>query len=270
GLERAASLAKMDKLDGNDWYTEGWQHLLTKQRFDGSWLGFSSTVPGTSFAVLFMAKATAKMMRHRPPAVAVGTGLLAGGRGLPDDLTTAETKDGKVTAKKLELPIDKLLADISNTEVGNIEAAQTSLVSQIQVGKREELIGQKDLLVKLADDTRDEVRRTAMWALGRCDDLRLAPLMIKALKDNNIDVNVEARNALCSLSRRPLGFGMPATPVAEVSPTATPIERETKIREWQREAYKRWMAWYNRIRPYEERDELPDLDAIEVKRTGRR
>jgi hypothetical protein len=132
------------------------------------------------------------------------------------------------------------------------------LIEAVQIGKREELIGQKDLLIKLTKDSRVEVRRTAYWALGRCGDLRVAPLLIQGLNDPEYDVVVEARNSLCLLSRRPRGFGLPEDVLQKLPENTPQAERDAVIDKWYREDVQRWKEWYQSVRPYEERDRLPE------------
>lgn len=264
GMERAASLANVDKIAGHDWYVEGYRVLLKLQDQDGGWRdAIGSKVSSTCFAVLFLMRATEKLVPISAPKptaakVTVGGGILSGGRGLPSDLANVDTKGGQVTAKKMDTPIDKLLAVLENPKSQQVESAQAALVEAVLVGKREELVGQKDLLVKLAKDSRLEVRRTAFWALGRCGDLRVAPLLIQGLMDPEYDVAVEARNSLCLLSRRPRGFGLPEDVLDKLPETAPQAERDSVFEKWHREDVRRWKDWYQSVRPYDERDRLPE------------
>ena len=262
GLERAASLANLEKIGGHDWYTEGYRVLLKVQEADGGWTDFGSKSSATCFAVLFLVRATEKLIpnapRAAPKAATFGGGLLAGGRGLPTDLANVDTKDGNVTAKKTNTPLDKLLAELENPKSQKVESAQAALVEAVQVGQREQLIGQKDLLLKLAKDSRVEVRRTAFWALARCNDLRVAPVLIQGLMDVDFDAAVEARNALCVLSRRPRGFGLPDDLIAKLPENASQAEKDSGFEKWRDADLRRWREWYQSVRPYSERDKLPD------------
>lgn len=265
GLERAASLANVDKIGSHDWYGEGYRVLLKLQGNDGGWNNVGGAVATTCFAVLFLARATEKLVPNAPPprptpkAPTFGGGLLAGGRGLPTDLANVEAKDGNVKAKKApDTPLDQLLAELGNPKSEKIEAAQAALVEAVQVGQREQLIGQKDLLLKLAKDARVDVRRTAFWALGRCNDLRVAPVLIQGLMDPDFDAAVEARNALCVLSRRPRGFGLPDDLIAKLPESTSQAEKESAFEKWRDDDVRRWREWYQSVRPYSERDKLPD------------
>ncbi len=263
GLERASALSRSEKLGGHDWYKEGCQHLIATQSADGAWLND----PGgphatTAFAVLFLCRATDKIAPNSPPAKkgvpTFGGGLLQGGRGLPTELSAVETKDGQITAKKLDTPLDKLLADLESPQAKNVEATQDSIVQAVQVGDRQTLIGKKDLLLRLTRDKRVDVRRTAYWGLGRCNDLRISPILIQGLLDPDFDVAVEARNALCVLSRRPRGFGLPDDLIATLPENAGQVEKDTAFEKWRREDHQKWKQWYQSVRPYAERDQLAD------------
>ena len=150
------------------------------------------------------------------------------------------------------------MSELENPKSQKVESAQAALVEAVQVGQREQLIGQKDLLLKLAKDSRVDVRRTAFWALGRCNDLRVAPVLIQGLIDADFDAAVEARNALCVLSRRPRGFGLPDDLIAKLPEGASQAEKESAFERWRDEDIRRWREWYQSVRPYSERDKLPD------------
>ncbi|MCX7420262.1 MAG: hypothetical protein NT013_12070 [Planctomycetia bacterium] len=264
GLERAAALTNSDKIGGRDWYKDGYSHLIKTQAADGSWFEQSGPTPATCFGILFLTRATEKIAPNTPPPPGkkapktLGEGMLQGGRGLPTDLTNIDTKNGQIKAKVMDTPLDRLLADLENPKSQNVEATQAALVESIQVGNREALLGQKELLLKLAKDSRSEVRRTAFWAIGRCNDLRVVPLLLKGLLDADFDASVEARNALCMLSRRPRGFGLLDDALEKIPESATPDERDAIIEKWRREDAGRWKDWYQKVRPYDERDNLPD------------
>ena len=264
GLERAGALTNVEKLGGRDWYKDGSEHLIKTQKADGSWFDQSGAVVSTCFGLLFLTRATEKIAPTAPAAQAkkaaatLAGGMLQGGRGLPTDLANVDTKGGQIKAKVMDTPLDRLLADLENPKSQNVEATQAALVESVQLGSRETLIGQKDLLLKLAIDSRSEVRRTAFWALGRCNDLRVVPLLLKGLLDADFDASVEARTALCMLSRRPRGFGLLDDVLEKLPETATPDERDAVVEKWRREDATRWKDWYQRVRPYDERDNLPD------------
>jgi hypothetical protein len=240
-LERGATLSNRDKFGGHDWYQEGAAHLVASQMVDKSWMDSSGTGPSAAFGILFLARATSKMI-HKSSRVEFGAGILIGGRGLPDDLKATQVNDGKVKADdKKKTPLEELLAQLENPQAVLMETEQTKIVEQVVIGDRNALIGQVDRLKKLAIHPDPDVRRTALWALGRSGDLRLAPLLIKALEDSNVDVYIEARNALRCLSRK----------VEDFKPQEDPLDANTRQAE-----LAKWKAWYRQTRDYAERDDL--------------
>lgn len=243
GIERTMALANLATFDGHDWYAEGAAVLVATQLKDGSWSEQAGNEAATSFALLFLSKATSKMLKrnYRPPQK-FGAGLLAGGRGLPENLNEVQLEKGKVEVRKLAGPVDELLAELENAQSRNVESAQAALVDTASIAKPEALVGQKDRLAKLVHDPRPEVRRTALWALGRTNDIRTAPLLIEALLDPNLDCMVEARNALQYISRKSKDVELPDQ--------ATDAQRAAAVA--------RWRKWYRSIRPYDERDDLPE------------
>ncbi len=234
-FERMAALMNVQTIANHDWYREGATYLVTSQAKNGSWNSTTGEIASTAFGILFLTKATAKILHRDVPFDPLGNGLLAGGRGLPDDLSQAILKDGKVESKKDLGPIDELLQELEKVETVDVAAAQEAIVEQVQLGDREELIKQKDRLVKLAKHPNVEVRRTAIWALGRTEDLGMAKLLIEALDDNNVDVMVEARNALCTLSRKPLGFHLPETPFEKVPASADQKAKDAAVAQWRKQ-----------------------------------
>ncbi len=59
-LERSMAAAGVSKLGDRDWYAEGVKHLAASIRDDGSWVGSESALKATTFAVLFLSRATRK------------------------------------------------------------------------------------------------------------------------------------------------------------------------------------------------------------------
>lgn len=241
GLERAATLTEIITFGDHDWYEEGAAHLVATQTPSHSWTDSSGEVPAAAFGILFLTRATSKMVHQGPPRVEFGAGILVGGRGLPDQLGSAKMEDGKVRTDQKKTSLQELLAQLENPQQPLLETTQTEIVEQVVIGKRDELIGQTDRLKKLARSKDVDVRRTALWALGRSDDLQLAPILIQALKDPDVDVYVEARNALRCLSRQVDDFGA----------KEEPLDAATRDRE-----LAKWKDWYKSVRAYDERDDL--------------
>ena len=254
-LERVGALANIDQIGTHKWYDECLPVVEQTMLDDGSWKDSDNAAVGTSFALLFLTRSTGKILK-RPM---FGAGLLTGGRGLPEDLANAEFDGTAIKERKMEGPLDELLSELSKLDPDNLEAAQAAIVEKVQIGNREELLGQIDQIRKLITHTSPDVRRTAIWALGRSGDLKDANLLIKALQDNNVDVLIEAYNALCYLSRKITGVGIPSNPLDSLPVNPSQAQMDAAVNRWRDEATKRWTAWYLRIRPYNEKNDLFQL-----------
>lgn len=258
-LERMGSLVDIDKLGSHDWFNECADELISTQLKDGSWnmpgleVGQNNSV-ATSLAVLFLTRSTAKLLNRVPPEDPIGGGLQAGGRGLPEDLSAVKMQDGRVAQEESLGPLDDLLKSLENSATDDLFNLQKKIVKKIQLGDRSELIGQTDRLVKLLEAPSPDVRRTALWALARSDDLTMARHMVAALDDPDRDVLIEAHNALCWLSRRPNGFDLPPDPIGHLPPDATQEQKEQAVEKWRSEAVAKWGRWYLRMAPYEEKN----------------
>lgn len=256
-LERAASLAEVEKIGGHDWYKEVSDHLLKIQKQDGSWDDGHGQDLSTSLAVLFLARATGKLVA-RPAGPRFGAGDMEGSRDLAKvkDFSQLEMRKGKLVSKEKLGKLDDLLLELDKPRINDIGATTDAIVNLVNLGEREALVGKRDLLLKLARDPRPEARRVALWALGRTSDFEDLALFMKALEDPNIDVVVEANYALCWINRNPQGVGVPNSPLAGVPEDATDAQRQKAMLKWQADARKRWKAWYIKIRPYKERNDL--------------
>lgn len=257
GIERVGALLDSDKIGTHDWYNEGADELIKRQAADGSWSDSCGSGPATSLTLLFLSKATAGTIRKPRRAPQVGGGLLVGGRGLPDNLDTVQVNQGEV--RKIQGPVDTLLADLEKSSDAQILAAQEAIVEQVQLDRPEELIGQTALLKRLSTDQRVEVRRTAIWALGRTGEISAAPFLIRGLTDGDESVVREASAALCILSRRPNGCGVPIDPTEGVAEDASDEQRTAHLKKWSEASRKAWTEWYLKVRPYDERDDRNTL-----------
>lgn len=259
GIERIAALADTQKLGPHDWYADGARHLLLTQLEDGSWKGHGNIPAATCLAMIFLSKATVKTLGRNYEPEPVGSGLLAGGRGLPKDLAEVQMRNGKVESKKVAGDLSQLLAQLEDPASANLDSTQETLVETITLGNREELIKQKDRVLKLIDARTPDVRRTAIWALSRTNDFRMAPHLIQALKDPDLSVRIEARNGLCTLSRKIRGLGMPEDPLADVPEDLNEKERTAIADQWSEEATRRWQKWYNSVKPFDEKFNLYEV-----------
>jgi hypothetical protein len=255
-VERMAALGDLKAVGPHDWYAEGATWLLKEQQPDGSWTDNGGPVIATAFSVLFLAKATSKMLGRTYDVPQLGGGLLAGGRGLPDDLGTVNVTGGNVEKRTAGGPLDELLARLETVSGAEVPEVQNAVLEAIRFGDREKLIGQRERLRRLVADPRVEVRRTAYWALGRGGELVDVPLLIDGLSDQDPGVAIEAHNALCVLSRRPLAFGLSGDPTGGLPDGATDAQKDAAIADWRQKAIAAWTDWYRRVAPYEERDGL--------------
>jgi len=257
GLERVAALGELEVFGSHDWYAEGAAWLVRTQQPDGTWTDPSgNAVACTAVAVLVLTRATAKSLGRAVGAPELGGGLLAGGRGLPDDLGKVNVTGEGVNTRTSEGALDELLARLEDAKAADVPGVQAAVLEAVRFGDREKLVGERDRLIKLVDDPRPEVRRTAYWALGRGGRLVDVPVLIKGLGDPDVTVAVEAHNALCVFSRRPLAFGIPGDPYAGLPEAASEAERTTAAAAWREKAAAGWRDWYRRVAPYEERDGL--------------
>ncbi len=185
----------------------------------------------------------------------IGGGLLAGGRGLPDNLADVTLEGGDVKADTPAGALDELLRSLERSGGASLFDVQNEIVETIQLGDRSQLVGQTDQLIRLVNHPSPEIRRTALWALGRSDDVRLARYAVAALDDPDVDVLVEAHNALCWMSRRPNAFGLAPNPLAGLPQNASDEQRQEAVATWRKQAQQKWGAWFLRICPYEQRDD---------------
>ena len=256
GIERMAALLDVEKIGTHDWYDDGATELLRRQLPDGGWNDQTRPVPSTALAILFLTKATSTILpKAKKREVLVGGGLQIGGRGLPDNLDAIKLKEGQVAERKLQGRVDGLLADLEKSSDAKVEALQAAVVEVVQLDRPEDLIGQVDRLKKLATDTRVEVRRTAMWALGRTGNISVAPLLIQGLADADEAVAREASVGLTILSRKPEGCGLPVEPAEGLKEDASDDERRTHLDKWRKDSANLWQKWYLKVRPYNERDD---------------
>lgn len=84
GFERAGILGLIGRFGDHDWYQEGCELFLGRQRADGMWTaGFAGTsgpVPDTCFALLFLARGTTPVI-NVPRRVMTGGNAYGGGGG---------------------------------------------------------------------------------------------------------------------------------------------------------------------------------------------
>lgn len=287
GVERTAAIHDIEQLNGEDWYIAGAQSILQTLNDDGTLKMATSGAEKSSvcFAILFLTKSTGKLFQ-RKTTYNSGAGLMAGGRGLPDDLKAVEMKDGDVKVRKSLGSLDDLLAKLKRSRTDDIDFGRTqkAVVEKIQLEDRENLVGQRERLLILAADRDPEIRRTALWALARCAHLEDSTLFFKTLSDvqkqilkneksvdiSEVAVAIEARNALCWLSRRPLGlvnridnvlspqYPYDLLPEGVDAENATHEQVLSATKTWLDHVVPAWKKWHLDNRLYKQRDDFED------------
>ncbi len=253
-LERAAAVGDLGKINGEDWFIVYGDGLLTLQAADGSFNTHTGPVVGTCFALLYYMRSTDQILKKM-----YGLGQQLADRGNPFG-------DKK---KKEPTELDRLIADIANMDFDNldespVEVADEIVQSVLSIDDPEKLVGQEDQLKSLMKHPNDKVRSAAVWALGRTGDFKLVPLMLDGIRDNSVDVNIEAIQALRFIARRPQGFGETLAPFASLGTedqirNAAPEERLRLATPWREKALKDWSNWYFSVRPFEDRGGLDEL-----------
>ena len=253
-LERAAAVGDLGKINGEDWFIVFGDGLLTLQAEDGSFATHTGPMVGTCFALLYYMRSTDQILKTM-----YGVGMLQADRGSPFG-------DKK---KKEPTDLDRLITDIANIpfdelDESPVEIADEIVQSVLSIDDPEKLVGQEDQLKSLMKHPNDKVRSAAVWALGRTGDFKLVPLMLDGIRDNSVDVNIEAIQALRFIARKPQGFGETLAPFASLGTdeqikNASPEERLRLATPWREKALKDWSNWYFKVRPFEDRGGLDEL-----------
>lgn len=248
--ERALSVAQIETIGGQDWFTAYGDGLLSMQNQEGAWNEpRTGDLVGTSLAVLYFMRSTKQIFEKQ-----YGLGRQRGDRGNPF---------GDKEVKREPTELDLLIGDIEKMDFSEldetpIEIADEIVRSVISIDDPEKLVGQADKLKSLMKHPSPDVRRAACWALGRTGDFNLIPLMLDGIRDPDVDVNVEAISALRYIARRPNGFGETLNPL-EGMKNASDEERVRVANEWRQKTIKAWSNWYFYVRPHEEQDGFDQL-----------
>ena len=237
-LERYHSFQELvdpESQESQRWYEQGVDYLLKHQHSDGRWSSERAGITGspepapTAFAVLFLVRATRKMLQKVQPA----SGKLIGGRGLPPLGSPLELKNGQVRVKPLKGPADQLLGIAGNPNDPRFYQALAALEEMSQDPDPRMLSKLDRQLRQLAQSDSPEAKVAAIKALAATGKMDVVPLLIRLLEDPHPQVMLAARDALRRLSRRMEGFGLPDRP--------SPDQR--------RRAIERWKQWFQTIRP---------------------
>jgi hypothetical protein len=241
GVERIGALADRQTIGRLDWFEKGRSYLRSSQNPDGSWKQPpNSDEMNTVWAILFLTKSTAKMIR-RIEIKRLGAGTLLGGRNLPKDLTSMTVAGGRVVSRPMNGAIEGMLAVLEDPRADQADAAVAGLEDRYHKEGAAALRPFKNRFRKMLTDRDPGVRQVAVWGLARIGDLDVIPSLIDALVDADDEVVKAAKLGLQLLSRKIDGLG-PELPASV---------------EERRAAVGRWRAWYTMIRPLdlEGRDE---------------
>ncbi len=189
----------------------------------------------------------------------IGRGTQISGRGIPKNLKELEQSGGGLKAKGIVGKTGDLLMVIETGNVDVSEQAARGLLDQMYDSKNkwsaagEQGAQLKRALEKSIKDKNSEGIKAILKALALTNDFKVVPLLIDGMYyEDDPEVQLEARKALCLISRKFNGFG-------KIYP-----EEATK-EEWQAEI-DRWVGWYKSVRPesaYE--DDVDLLTSVEKK-----
>jgi len=238
GIERVGSLVKQERLGGINWFSAGSSYIIGNQN-NGGWNAQYDRLPNTSWAVLFLTRATQKTLQ-KIEVEKLGAGTLLGGRGLPEDLSALTVAEGRVVVRPMNGAIEEMLEVLEDPRAQGGESALAGLIDRYYKEGPAILRPHIDRFQRLLEEGDAEQRMLAAWALARVGELDFVPNLIAALEDPDDDVVATARIGLELISRKLAGFGPPRGADAELKA----------------EAAQKWQAWYESIRPPELSDQI--------------
>lgn len=233
-LERFKAFQELDqgRPDSDPkWYAAGFEYIQKKQISSGAVdAPDEGGSVGTAFAILFLVRGTRETIKSHVRTF--DNGLLAGGRGLPEDLSEAELRDGKVINVKEVPETDRFLELLKSDDGALDDLVDTDVTYDMNLSGTEREIALQAVRGKLRQGSYSS-RLMALRAIRDTNDFDSVPYLIFALSDPDPRIAVEARSTLRFISRKIDGFEMPVNP--------TPPERELAI--------KKWKEWYRSLRP---------------------
>lgn len=212
------------------WYSKGVTELAGLQEPNGAWTqakkaDYTGDDVCTCFAMLFLVRSTQKAIGK------INEGLLAGGYGLPDDVSSVRRVGDRII-NDAETSVENLLALMEDENTGNVEIGL--LPENLQLSKDPgERKNQVARLSRLLVSNDYKSRQLAAKLLGRSEDFDQAPELIYALLDSNDMVPMIAEESLRLLSRK-LNAG---------------TLKQNPTQEQKKGAFKYWSEWYLGLRP---------------------
>lgn len=211
------------------WYNEGARMLIRTQAENGSWNSKAGPTADTAFGALFLLRSSKKSIEK---ARSFNAGVMVVGHGLPRQTDAVEVRLGRVVVKSDRDPTEELMALLDRPEHADFARALDA-IEELPLEQIQTLTAQHfSRLEGLSRHPSALARLAAVRALGRVRNLNHAPVLIRALGDDNAEVAAEARAGLLRLSRR-----TDETP----TPPANELQRRDEIA--------RWKAWLLAVRP---------------------
>lgn len=212
------------------WYNKGVAELASLQEPSGAFTqarkaDFTPDDICTCFALLYLVRSTQKAIGK------INEGLLAGGYGLPDDVSSVRRVGDRIV-NDAETSVENLLALMEGDNTGNVEIGllPENLKLSKEPGVRKDQVARLSRLL-VSNDYKS--RQIAAKLLGRSEDFDQAPELIYALLDSNDLVPMIAEESLRLLSRKLNAGTLKARPKQE--------EKQA--------AFKYWKEWYLGVRP---------------------
>jgi hypothetical protein len=233
GVERLGAILNQSSFGDSDWYKKGADFLVSTQAPNGSWTSQYSPPVDTSFAILFLSRSTQKTL-EKIRIVRLGEATMSGGKGIPKpDGSPPEFLQRQKPRYRAALAtqVDEILDKLSDSNLDALDENASVIIEEAKPQQIIDKLGKNRAgLRKMLKHPSPAVREAALWGMARLRDLRLAPLVIDALRDPDPAVYRAARDSLGFLSRRLDGPILPEEPPAKE-------QLESAIRDWR--------TWYD-------------------------
>lgn len=220
------------------WYNQGVEQLRQLQDDKGAWGNkHQDHCPppiATAFSILYLIRSTQKAIGS------LNEGLLAGGYGLPDDVSAMRQVGDKVVGGTSASSIDDLLTMMEEDDPK--ASSEENLLDNLRLSpkpetRRAQLSRLSRILESNILNDKDYARRrVAARLLSQADDLDFVPAMIYALTDPDLQTSKFAEDGLRLVSRR-FDLVAPEGPTKEATIAARKAAAEN------------WKKWYQSLRP---------------------
>ena len=211
-LERCMSFRELveGREPGTTWYDRGVRFLQEQQQENGSWNDSSPPVD-TAFAILFLMRGTKKAIETTVSREY--DGKLVAGRGLPKNTSTIRLQDGVLVGKSMAGSVEEMLKILEDPQHQSYQdALRFPPVLDWKSADESQRKQHIDRLQKIVTQSLPEAQVRAIEMLAASGELDVAPVLIAALRDDDLRVTLAARDGLRRLSRRFGGFGLSDRP----------------------------------------------------------